>query len=56
LINVSDVLPLLRKSRAGEHRDDSESRQHHLRIEQIHFVFSTQGRPVPFIYSGFGVA
>jgi hypothetical protein len=35
---MSEVLPLLRKRRAGEQRDDTESRQHHLRIEQIHSV------------------
>jgi hypothetical protein len=52
---MSDMLPLLRKRRAGEHRDDTESRQHDLRIEQLHFD-SPQGSPVPFIYSGFGVA
>jgi hypothetical protein len=35
---MGDVLPLLRKRRAGEHRDNPESREHHLCIEQIHFV------------------
>jgi hypothetical protein len=38
---MSDVLPLLRKRRVGEQRDDTESGQHHLRIEQTHFYFST---------------
>ena len=34
---MSAVLSLLRKRRAGEHRDDTQSRQHDLRIEQIYF-------------------
>jgi hypothetical protein len=35
---MSDVLPLLRKRRVGEQRDDTESGPHHLRIEQIHSI------------------
>jgi hypothetical protein len=35
---MTDVLPLLRKRWAGKHRENTESRQQHLRIEQIHFV------------------
>jgi hypothetical protein len=52
---MSDVLPLLRKRWAGEQRDDTESGQHHLRIEQIHSI-SPHRSPVGFIYSRFGVA
>jgi hypothetical protein len=52
---MSDVLSLLCKRRAGEHRDDTESRQHDLHIEQIHFV-SPHRVARAFIYSGFGVA
>jgi hypothetical protein len=52
---MSDVLPLLRKRRVGEQRDDTESGPHHLRIEQIHSV-SPHRVAQAFIYSGFGVA
>jgi hypothetical protein len=53
---MSDMLPLLRKRRAGENRDDAESKQHDLRLEQLHFVSPHRVAPVPFISSGFGVA
>jgi hypothetical protein len=53
---MSDVRSLLRKRRAGEHRDDAESTEHNLRIEQIHFVSPHGVAPVVFIYSGFGAA
>jgi hypothetical protein len=45
---MSDVLSLLRKRGAGEHREDTESRQHDLPIGQIHFASPHRVAPCHF--------
>jgi hypothetical protein len=40
LINMADVLLLLRKRKAGKHRDNADSRQRHLRTVRLHSLCS----------------